>query len=179
MRALISILAVCLLGFAAHAEQQRRGGTEAQYAAIQKFHDDAIDKFNSGDVNGAVDDYLENRLRVAHTKGMEITGRETLEESWSNAFAADKTTKPVLVSEVLEMELNGDEIGDWAYILCAYASVAVDRETNKPVGEFSNGRYIALMEMTEDGWKVLLDIDNGAEGAAPHLEAQLKAQLGV
>lgn len=178
MKSLIAILAICAVSFSAHAEQQRRGGTEAQYAAIQKFHDDAIEKFNSGDVEGAVDDYLEDRLRVAHTKGMEITGRESLEESWSNAFADGKTTKPILVSEVLEMELNGDDIGDWAYILCAYASVVVDRESNQPVSDFTNGRYIALMEMTEDGWKVLLDIDNGAEGAAPHLEAQLKAQLG-
>lgn len=110
---------------------------------------------------------------------MEITGRETLEESWGNAFAEGKTTKPVLVSEVLEMELNGDDIGDWSYILCAYASVVVDRETNEPVSECTNGRYIALMEMTEDGWKVLLDIDNGAMGAAPHLEEQLKTQLGL
>ena len=41
----------------------------------------------------------------------------------------------------------------------------------------SNGRYIALLEMTADGWKVLLDIDNGAHGAAPHLEARLREQL--
>jgi len=178
MKFFVSLLAFCLVSLGAQAEQQRRGGTDAQYAAIQKFHDDAIVKFNSGDVDGAVGDYLD-RLRVAHTQGMEITGRETLEESWGNAFAEGKTTKPVLVSEVLEMELNGDDIGDWSYILCAYASVVVDRETNEPVSEFTNGRYIALMEMTEDGWKVLLDIDNGAMGAAPHLEEQLKAQLGL
>jgi len=161
----------------AHAEQQRRGGTEAQYEAIQAFHDDTVERFNKGDLEGSVNDYLE-RLRVAHTKRMEITGRDGLEESWGRAFANEET-KPVLISEIIEMELNGDEIGDWSYILCNYASVVVDRETQKPVGEFSNGRYIALMEMTNEGWKVLLDIDNGAAGAAPHLEAQLKDDLGV
>ena len=178
MKAILGILTICAISLPALAEQQRRGGTEAQYAAVQTFHDDAIVKFNSGDVDGAVGDYLD-RLRVAHTTGMEITGRETLEESWSSAFADGKTTKPILVSEVLEMEVNGDDIGDWAYILCGYATVTVDRETNQPVGDFVNGRYIALLEMTEDGWKVLLDIDNSAIGAAPHLEAQLKAQLGL
>ena len=41
-------------------------------------------------------------------------------------------------------------------------STAIDRKTGKPVSEFSNGRYIALIEMTPEGLKVLLDIDNGA-----------------
>lgn len=161
----------------ASAEQQRRGGTEAQYAAIQAFHDTSVAKFNAGVIGPAVEDYLP-RLRVAHTKGMAITGRDGLVASWSKAFANEKV-KPILVSEVIEMEINGDDIGDWSYILCNYASVVVDRESGKPTGDFSNGRYIALMEMTADGWKVLLDIDNGAPGAAPHLEQQLKADLGV
>lgn len=173
----ICIAAAVLVVVPAHAEQQRRGGTEDQYAAIQAFHDDSVAKFNAGVIGPAVEDYLP-QLRVAHTKGMSITGREGLVASWSKAFANEKV-KPILVSEVIEMELNGDEIGDWSYILCDYASVVVDRESGKPTGNFSNGRYIALMEMTEDGWKVLLDIDNGAEGAAPHLEAQLKADLGL
>lgn len=161
----------------ASAEQQRRGGTDAQYDAIQAFHDETVARFNEGDLEGSVNDYLE-RLRVAHTKRMEITGRDGLEESWGRAFANEKT-KPVLISEVIEMELNGDEVGDWSYILCNYASVVVDRETGQPTGDFSNGRYIALMEMTGEGWKVLLDIDNGAPGAAPHLEDQLRADLGL
>ena len=168
-------VASLIIGTSAIAEQQRRGGTEAQYAAIQKFHDDTVARFAAEDLEGSVNDYLE-RLRVAHTKGMSITGRDGLEESWGKAFA-NPDVKPVLLSEIIEMELNGDEIGDWAYILCNYASTAIDRETGQPVSDFSNGRYIALLEMTADGWKVLLDIDNGAAGAAPHLEAQLKEQL--
>lgn len=180
MKILAQALCIAVAVFVAapaHAEQQRRGGTEEQYAAIQKFHDDSVAKFNAGVIGPAVEDYLP-RLRVAHTKRMSITGRDGLEASWSKAFANEEV-KPILVSEVIEMELNGDDIGDWSYILCNYASVVVDRESGKPTGDFSNGRYIALMEMTEDGWKVLLDIDNGAEGAAPHLEAQLKADLGL
>lgn len=159
------------------AEQQRRGGTEAQYDAIQAFHDNSVAKFNAGVIGPAVEDYLP-RLRVAHTKGMSITGRDGLVASWSKAFANEET-KPVLVSEVIEMEVNGDDVGDWSYILCNYASVVIDRETGQPTGDFSNGRYIALMEMTDEGWKVLLDIDNGAPGAAPHLEEQLRADLGL
>lgn len=174
---IMSAIVVLAIAATAQADQQRRGGTEAQYEAIQAFHDDTLERFNNGDLEGSVNDYLE-RLRVAHTKRMEITGRDGLEESWGRAFANEET-KPVLISEIIEMELNGDEIGDWSYILCNYASVVVDRATNKPVGEFSNGRYIALMEMTDEGWKVLLDIDNGAPGAAPHLETQLKDDLGV
>lgn len=173
----ISFVGAVVIALSANAEQQRRGGTEAQYEAIQAFHDNSVAKFNAGVIGPAAEDYLP-QLRVAHTKGMAITGREGLVASWSKAFANEKV-KPILVSEVIEMELNGDEIGDWSYILCNYASVVVDRESGKPTGDFSNGRYIALMEMTEDGWKVLLDIDNGAAGAAPHLEAQLKADLGL
>ncbi|MEQ8736511.1 MAG: hypothetical protein RIC29_16425 [Rhodospirillaceae bacterium] len=152
------------------------GGTEAQYAAVQKFHDDTVARFNAGDLEGSVNDYLE-RLVVAHTKRMELTGRDGLEESWGKAFAS--STKPYLVSEIIAMEVNGDDIGDWSYIICDYASVGVDKESGKQVGEPSNGRYIALLEMTADGWKVLLDIDNGAAGAAPHLEEQLLKQLNL
>ena len=175
MKFIVVILSLIVTASLALAEQQRRGGTEAQYAAIQKFHDDSVAKFNAGVIGPAVEDYLP-RLRVAHTKGMSITGRDGLEASWSKAFANEEV-KPILVSEVIEMELNGDDIGDWAYILCNYASTTIDRKAGKSVSDYSNGRFIALMEMTEDGWKVLLDIDNGAAGAAPHLEAQLKEQL--
>lgn len=176
IRKAIQVVAIAsVFTFPAQAEQQRRGGTESQYAAIQKFHDDTVARFNAGDLEGSVKDYLE-RLRVAHTQRMEITGRDGLEESWGRAFA-NLEVRPVLISEIIEMEVNGDDIGDWAYILCNYASATVEEEGNSPVGEMSNGRYIALLEMTEDGWKVLLDIDNGAFGAAPHLEAQLRDQL--
>ena len=152
------------------------GGTEAQYAAVQKFHDDTVARFNDGDLDGAVNDYLE-RLVIAHTKRMQLTGRDDLEESWGKTFAS--SSKPYLVSEIIAMEVNGDEIGDWSYIICNYASVGVDKETGKQVGEASNGRYIALMEMTPEGWKVLLDIDNGAEGAAQQLEEQLLKNLNL
>ena len=174
---IIVFVATVLCSTLAIAEQQRRGGTEDQYAAIQEFHDETIARFAEEDLAGSVNDYLE-RLRVAHTKGMSITGRNGLEKSWGKAFS-NPEAKPLLLSEIIEMEVNGDEIGDWAYILCNYASVVIDRRTKMPVGEFSNGRYIALLEMTAEGWKVLLDIDNGAYGAAPHLEAQLKEQLNT
>ena len=44
---------------------------------------------------------------------MAITGRDSLEKSWSNAFA-NPDVKTILLSEIIEMELNGDDIGDWA-----------------------------------------------------------------
>ncbi len=55
--------------------------------------------------------------------------------------------------------------------------MVIDQETGEQVGEPFNGRYIALLEMTADGWKVLLDIDNGAIGALPHLEKRLVDHL--
>lgn len=170
----LALLVVFAIAPAAVAEQQRRGGTEAQYASIQKFHDDTVERFNQGDLEGSINDYLE-RLRVAHTQRMSIVGREALEESWGKAFAS--TQKPYILSNILEMEVNGDDIGDWAYILCDFASLVIDQETGKQVGDPVNGRYIALLEMTEEGWKVLLDIDNGAIGAAPHLEKRLVDHL--
>jgi ketosteroid isomerase-like protein len=158
----------------ASAEQRLNGGTEAQYASVQKFHDDTVKRFNEGDLEGSINDYLA-RLRVAHTQRMSIVGREALEESWGKAFAS--TQKPYIISDIIEMEVNGDDIGDWAYILCDFASLVIDQDTGKQAGDAVNGRYIALLEMTEDGWKVLLDIDNGAIGAAPHLEKQLVEHL--
>ena len=90
---------------AAVAEQQRRGGTEAQYASILAFHDETVARFNEGDLEGSVNDYLE-RLRVAHTQGMSITGRDGLQDSWGKALT-NPETKPVLLSEIIEMEING------------------------------------------------------------------------
>ena len=130
MKIFVILLTLLIGASPAVAEQQRRGGTEAQYAAIQKFHDDTVVRFNAGDVDGAVNDYLQ-RLRVAHTQRMEITGRDGLEESWRRAFSSFEV-RPVLISKIIEMEVNGDDIGDWAYILCNYASATVEEEGNSP-----------------------------------------------
>ena len=61
---------------------ERRGGTEADYAAILKFHNDSIDKFNKGDLEGSLADYLP-RLRILNTKQPKITGREDMRASWN------------------------------------------------------------------------------------------------
>jgi ketosteroid isomerase-like protein len=153
---------------------ERRGGTEADYAAIQKFHDDSIDKFNAGDLEGSLADYLP-RLRILHTKQTEITGREDMRTSWSKSFAAGS---PRLLSEIVEMEVKGGGVGAWAYIVCEYAAVSIPKDKTKPTSSISDGRYIALLEKTAEGWKVLLDIDNGAPGAAPELVAKLKKDIG-
>ena len=121
---------------------------------------------------GAVADYLP-RLRVLHTAATTIRGRDALEASWS--ASGEGPTRPILISEIQEMELNGNQVGDWAYMICRYAYVAVDRETGAVVSEYEDGRYLALLEKTGTGWKVLLDIDNGAKGAAPDLIERLRA----
>jgi|GEM_PF-3240216 len=162
------LIGVCLAFGGAHATE-RRGGSEADYAAIQAFHDRSIEKFNAGDLEGSVDDYLP-QLRVLHTKATKITGREELRASMAKSFAAGK---PILLSEIAEMEVQGSGPGAWAYITCRFA--AADR--SKPDAPIGDGRYIALLKRTDAGWKVLLDIDNGADGAAPDLVAKLKAQL--
>ncbi|MDX2225353.1 MAG: nuclear transport factor 2 family protein [Rhodospirillaceae bacterium] len=153
------------------------GGSAADHAEIQAFHDRALEKFNAGDVSGAVDDYLA-QLRVLHTKSTGIRDRESLRTSWTKAFAPDAKTKPYLLSQVVDMGASGSAVGAWAYMVCNYASVSLDKATNKAVGEYSNGRYIAVMTKTAEGWKVLLDIDNGAEGAGVDLEEKLKAEFG-
>lgn len=170
----VFVLIALVISISANSEQQRRGGTEEQCDSFQAFHDETVKRLNEGDLEGSINDYLE-RLRVAHTQRMKIVGREALEESWCKAFAS--TQKPYILSNMLEMEVNSDDIGDWAYILCDFASMVIDQETGEQVGEPFNGRYIALLEMTADGWKVLLDIDNGAIGALPHLEKRLVDHL--
>ena len=154
--------------------QEFRGGTEADYREIQKFHDDSVAKNNADDVAGAVRDYLP-RLRVLSTSSPTIKGREALEKSWS--AKSKGTDKVVLISEIQEPEVNGNEVGDWAYMICRYAYVTVDRKTGEVLSDFKDGRYLAVLEKTEAGWKVLLDIDNGASGAAPDLAEQLRLKV--
>lgn len=164
----------CLMASAASA-QAFRGGTEAVYRELQKFHDDAVAKNNADDAAGAVEDYLP-RLRVLSTSSPTIKGREALEKSWSEQ--AKGPNKPILVSEIQELEVNGNEVGDWAYMICRFAFVTVDRTTGAAVSDFSDGRYLAVLEKTAAGWKVLLDIDNGASGAAPDLVEKLRLEVG-
>lgn len=174
MRLLWATLCGLILSLPTSA-MERRGGTEADYAEIQAFHDRAIEKFNAGDIEGSLADYLP-RLRVLHTKATAITGRDKLRESWTKSFA---DAKPVLISEIEEMEVNGSGIGAWAYIVCRFAAVTLDKDGKTPKSDIGNGRYIALLSKTAEGWKVLLDIDNGAAGAAPDLADKLKKQLGL
>lgn len=170
----IAFVSALLLTALPAASQEYRGGTDADYREIQKFHDDSVAKNNADDVAGAVQDYLP-RLRVLHTSSPTIKGREALEASWS--ATSEGPNKPMLISEIQEMEVNGNEVGDWAYMICDYAYVAVDRKTGAVVSEYEDGRYLALLEKTEAGWKVLLDIDNGAAGAAPDLVEQLRLRI--
>ena len=153
--------------------QDYRGGSEEDYREIKAFHDRSVARNNAGDVSGAVNDYLP-RLRVLNTKSTAIKGRDALEASWSAGERSEK--RGVLISEIQEMEVNGNRIGDWAYMICRYAYVAVDRATGAVTSEYEDGRYLALLEKTQDGWKVLLDIDNGAAGAAPDLIHRLRDQ---
>ncbi|PHY01068.1 MAG: hypothetical protein CK529_03420 [Rhodospirillaceae bacterium] len=57
-------------------------------------------------------------------------------------------------------------------------AVSIPKDKNKPASDISDGRYIALLGKIAQGWKVLLDIDNGAVGAAPDLAAKLKKEIG-
>ena len=170
----IAFVSALLLTALPAASQEYRGGTEADYREVQKFHDDSVAKNNADNVVGAVQDYLP-RLRVLHTASTTIRGRDALEASWS--ATSKSPNRPILISEIQELEVNGNEVGDWAYMICNYAYVAVDRKTGAVVSEYEDGRYLALMEKTETGWKVLLDIDNGAAGAAPDLVEQLRTRV--
>lgn len=176
LRLILAAIAAASLAMPAQALEPF-GGTKADHAEIQAFHDRAIEKFNAGDVAGAVDDYIA-QLRVLHTKSTGIRDRESLRTSWTKGFAPESKTKPYLLSQIVDMGVSGSAVGSWAYMVCNYASVSLDKATNKAVGEYSNGRYIAVLTKTAAGWKVLLDIDNGAEGAGVDLEARLKAEFG-
>lgn len=153
---------------------ERRGGSEVDYADIQKFHDESIAKFNKGDLEGSLADYLP-RLRILNTKQAKITGREDMRASWNKNFGANQSK---LISDIEELEVKGSGVGAWAYIVCRFAAVAIPKDKTKPPSPISDGRYIALLEKTAEGWKVLLDIDNGAPGAAPDLVAKLKKEIG-
>jgi ketosteroid isomerase-like protein len=177
MLKVILAIAAAFLAAAPAKALEPFGGTTADHAEIQAFHDRALEKFNAGDVSGAVDDYLD-QLRVLHTKSTGIRDRESLRTSWTKAFAPESKTKPYLLSQIVDMGVSGSAVGSWAYMVCNYASVSLDKATNKAIGEYSNGRYIAVMTKTAAGWKVLLDIDNGAAGAAVDLEEKLKKEFG-
>jgi hypothetical protein len=50
--------ACCMVVAGSAFAAERRGGTEADYAAIQAFHDASITKFNAGDLEGSLADYV-------------------------------------------------------------------------------------------------------------------------
>jgi hypothetical protein len=77
----LSFLLLVGATYSVSAKEQRRGGTEGQYAAIQAFHNETVVRFADEDLEGSVNDYLP-QLPVAHTKGMAITGRDGLGKSW-------------------------------------------------------------------------------------------------
>jgi ketosteroid isomerase-like protein len=169
-------IAVCALFLTAGAHaMQQRGGTPADYAAILEMHDRAVAASNAGDVNAALDFYLD-RLRVAHTQSTKIEDKAHLAEEMKASRA--KGT-PYLVSVIEEMEVSGPEADAWAYVICRYAATTIPTDKTKPIGAVVDGRYIALLERTPQGWKVLLDIDNGAPGAAPDLIARVKKELAA
>ncbi len=159
-----------VLASASAAEQ--RGGSEADYAEIRHFHERSIAKYNAGDIAGAIDDYLP-QLRALQLKSVRIKSRDDLAADMQKSFARNA---PKIVADIEEMEVNGRGVGAWAYIICRYAFVAMPKDKSKPASEIADGRYTALLKKTATGWKVLLDIDNGAPGAAPDLIARIRAE---
>lgn len=168
MTFVVSFAALSNVVFAA----ELRGGTAADYAEIQAFHDASIAKSNSGESGAALEDYLD-RVRVLNTKSKVITGKA---EMRARAANPNPDTRGYLVSEIEELEVNGSGIGAWAYMICRYASGTLSRTTGKLVSEPVDGRYTALLTKTPEGWKVLLDLDNGAHGAAPDMISRLKKE---
>ncbi len=173
IRSVLTAACCMFIGTSAMAVE-RRGGTEADYVEIQKFHDRSLEKYNAGDVAGSIDDYLP-RLRALQLKSVKIKNRDDLQADMQQSFAVNR---PRIVAEIEEMEVNGSGVGAWAYIVCRYAFVSVPKDKSKPPSQASDGRYTALLQKTEAGWKVLLDIDNGAAGAAPDLIAKIKKDIG-
>lgn len=153
---------------------ERRGGTEADYTEIQKFHDRSIEKYNAGDLAGSANDYLP-QLRALQLKSVKIKSRDELKADMQKNFASNT---PRIVAEIEEMEVNGSAVGAWAYIICRYAFISVPKNKSKPPSEVADSRYTALLQKTTESWKVLLDLDNGAVGAAPDLVTKLKKQVG-
>ena len=174
MRNTIPLAALCGLIVAGPAGAvERRGGTEAEYAQIQAFHDRSIATYNAGDIDSSMADYLE-RLRVLGIKSARITGREGMRRDALKSAASGRSR---LVAEIEEMEVNGSGLGAWAYMICRYAFVSIPNDASRPPSAISDGRYTALLSKTADGWKVLLDIDNGGAGAAPDLVEKLRKEI--
>jgi ketosteroid isomerase-like protein len=132
------------------AAVEKRGGTEADYKAIEDIANRWFAAYGRGDAEAVTSIYDVN-ARIMSEGDPSRTGNAGLKERLAKSF---QTTSTVFASDIEEIEVGGR----LAYIVGIYAA----KSTPKAGGEAKvyGGRYFILLHRTNAGWKVWRDIDN-------------------
>lgn len=140
---------------------ERRGGTDADYKAIEDIAGSWFAAYGRGDA-ATVADIYDPKARIMSEGDPSRVGNAGLRERLEKAFV---TTTTVFASDIEEIEVDGR----LAYIVGLYAA----KSTPKAGGEAKvyGGRYFILLHRNAAGWKVWRDIDNFTPDADPLIAA--------
>ena len=153
---LLIVAAVMSFSSVAHAIE-RRGGTAADYAALEAIAEKWFAAYGVGDA-AAVADIYDVDTRIMSEGDVSHTGNAGLRTRLEKAFAEGTT---VFTSELEEIEVRSEV----AFIVGLYAAKSTKKadQTSKVYG----GRFFILLHQTDQGWKVWRDIDNFTPDADP------------
>jgi hypothetical protein len=71
-----------------------------------------------------------------------------------------------MLLDVMEVEFNGTDVGDWAFIAGRFASKRVPKAPAPGVEpRYHAGHFFTLMRKTDTGWKVWRNVDTSSPDA--------------
>jgi uncharacterized protein (TIGR02246 family) len=133
-----------------------RGGTKADYAAIEAIEPAWRKAYAARDVAAMLDLYTEDCITMARRRPA-MFGRESLRKGFADLLAG---VQPQLVSEIDEVVVRGA----WAWTVAKFMITYTPLDGGAPRVDY--GRSLLIYEKGKDGrWRIARDIDTPSPDA--------------
>jgi uncharacterized protein (TIGR02246 family) len=127
------------------------GGTASDYRELQDIATRWIEAYVQGDLQAFMEMFHEDAVVMPHNVPTH-RGTKEIRDFFSKRFGGAKTK---FTDNLQEVHVNGN----WAFVSGTFTlEIDVQGPDTEPLFHF--GRYFVLYERSNDGWKILRDIDN-------------------
>lgn len=165
VRLCATVLLLCIASAAGHA-YERRGGTEADYAAIEAIEKEWQEAYGNRDFDALANLYTEDGWVMARRRPA-MRGRDEIKDFFASVA---ENTKLAVTFDVEELEVIGDHAWNTARFALTYQPMD-DIHGTGPIHDF--GRALIIYKKGDDGrWRIHRDMDTptpDAEDMTPPL----------
>lgn len=156
----VGAVAAALAGCAAPAPEMV-DTTAEDLAAINALRSAWVTAHNAGDASALAGLYTADAVE-APDGAPSVMGTAAIEQMFAERFAAGSATATVTAAET-------EVSGDWGFDRGTFSATLTPAE-GEPMQE--SGRYLVIVQRTDDGWKIARGFDNSPTPSAGTMDAQ-------